>query len=62
VITLVIPGISIGGHFGGAIAGAICSLFLLNPSKRTISKLFEVIAPIAISSALIYLAVSFINA
>ena len=62
VITLVIPGISIGGHFGGAIAGAICSLFVLNPSKRTISKLFEVFAPIAISIALVYLAVSFVNA
>ena len=62
VITLVIPGISVGGHFGGAITGAICSLFLLNPSKRTLSKFFEIVGPIAISLGLIYLAVNFVNA
>jgi membrane associated rhomboid family serine protease len=62
VITLVIPGISVGGHFGGAITGAICSLFLLNPSRKTISRLFEVVGPMAIGVGLIYLAVSFVNA
>ena len=62
VITLVIPGISVGGHFGGAIIGAVCSLFLLNPSKRIATRLLEVIGPIAICIGLIYLAVSFVNA
>ena len=26
LITLVIPGVSIGGHIGGAIAGGLCAL------------------------------------
>jgi len=62
VITLVIPGISVGGHFGGAITGAVCSLFFLNPSRKIVSRVFEVVGPIAISVGLIYLAVSFVNA
>ncbi len=62
VITLVIPGISVGGHFGGAITGAICSLLLLNPSNKIVSKVFEILGPIAICLGLIYLAVTFVNA
>jgi len=33
-ITFAIPGISIGGHLGGAAAGAICGLVMLAPSYR----------------------------
>ncbi len=62
VITLVIPGISVGGHFGGAITGAICSLFLLNPSNKIVSKFLEIVGPIAICLGLIYLAMTFVNA
>ena len=62
LITLVIPGISIGGHFGGAITGAICSLFLLTPTKRSLPKLVEIFAPLMICVGLIYVAVSFVSA
>lgn len=34
LITFTIPGISIGGHLGGALAGAACALFVLDPSRR----------------------------
>lgn len=62
VITLIIPGISIGGHFGGALTGAICSLFLLNPSKRISAKFLEIFGPVAICILLVYLSVRFVYA
>ena len=34
-ITFAIPGISIGGHLGGAVAGAICAVVMLAPSYRS---------------------------
>jgi membrane associated rhomboid family serine protease len=34
VITFAIPGISIGGHLGGVIAGAICALVMFAPRGR----------------------------
>lgn len=33
LITFTIPGISIGGHLGGAAAGAVCALFVLDPPR-----------------------------
>ena len=62
VITLAIPGISIGGHFGGAAVGAICGAVVLAPNKRLIPKTLGVVVPIVISAALIYAAVIFVNA
>ena len=62
VITLAIPGISIGGHFGGAAVGAICGAVVLAPNKRLIPKTLGVVVPIVISAALIYGAVIFVNA
>lgn len=34
LITFAIPGISIGGHLGGAAAGAICAALALDPRRR----------------------------
>jgi len=62
VITLTIPGISIGGHFGGAAVGAICGAVVLAPNNRLRPKLLGVVVPIVISAALIYGAVIFVNA
>ena len=62
VITLAIPGISIGGHFGGAAIGALCGLFVLTPTKRSLPKFVEIGAPVVISLALILAAVNFVNA
>lgn len=62
VITLTIPGISIGGHFGGAAVGAICGWVVLAPSNRRLPKWLSIVMPCLIGSALIYFAVSFVNA
>lgn len=34
LITFVVPGISIGGHLGGATAGALCALLVLSPRRQ----------------------------
>ena len=62
VITLTIPGISIGGHFGGAIAGAICGAVVLAPQNSRLPKWLGIVVPCLLSSALIYFAVTFVNA
>ena len=36
LITFVVPGISIGGHLGGAAAGALCALLVLSPRRPRI--------------------------
>ena len=61
-ITLTIPGISIGGHFGGAAVGAICGVVALAPSRWRIPNWLAIVVPCLISAALIYVAVSFVNA
>ena len=61
-ITLTIPGISIGGHFGGAAVGAICGVVALAPSRWRMPNWLAIVVPCLISAALIYVAVSFVNA
>lgn len=61
-ITLTIPGISIGGHFGGAAVGAICGAVALAPSRWRMPNWLAIVVPCLISAALIYVAVSFVNA
>ncbi len=62
VITLTIPGISIGGHFGGAAIGAICGAVVLAPASWRLPKWLGIVVPCLLSSALIYFAVDFVNA
>ena len=62
VITLTIPGISIGGHFGGAAIGAICGAVVLAPTSWRLPKWLGIVVPCLLSSALIYFAVNFVNA
>ena len=62
VITLTIPGISIGGHFGGAAIGAICGAVVLAPASWRLPKWLGIVLPCLLSSALIYFAVNFVNA
>ncbi len=47
-ITFLIPRISIGGHLGGAAAGAICALVVLAPRHRGIPRWATYAAPVAV--------------
>lgn len=62
VITLTIPGISIGGHFGGAAIGAICGAVVLAPTSWRLPKWLGIVLPCLLSSALVYFAVNFVKA
>lgn len=47
-ITFAIPGISIGGHLGGAAAGAVCALVMLAPPHRAFPRWATYVTPIVI--------------
>ncbi len=47
-LTFAIPGISVGGHLGGAAAGAICGFLMLPPRWQPYPKWVTYAAPIAI--------------
>ena len=58
VLTLAIPGISIGGHFGGALAGAICGFVILAPSRIKIPVFVQYATPILVGVAAIYISLA----
>jgi membrane associated rhomboid family serine protease len=37
-ITFLVPGISIGGHLGGAVTGGVCALVVTAPRQTTVRK------------------------
>jgi membrane associated rhomboid family serine protease len=47
VITFLIPGISVGGHLGGAITGAGVAYFMLSPRKSKCTEWITYAAPVA---------------
>jgi membrane associated rhomboid family serine protease len=49
VITFSIPGISKGGHIGGAVAGALCGLVVLAPGYKAYPKWMSYAVPVAVS-------------
>lgn len=51
VITVTIPGISIGGHVGGLIGGAACGTVLIPPRGRSYAPWMNYAAPVAIGIA-----------
>ncbi|MDJ0768442.1 MAG: rhomboid family intramembrane serine protease [Ilumatobacter sp.] len=55
-ITFVIPGISVGGHLGGAAAGALCALVVMAPRHRGYPRWAGYATPAAV--AVLALAVS----
>ena len=58
VITLAIPGISIGGHFGGALAGAICGFVILAPARIKIPGFVQYAIPILVGVAAIFISLA----
>ena len=57
-LTLAIPNISVGGHFGGAIAGAACGVFVLAPAQWRLPKWTEYMMPIVIGTIATCIAVT----
>lgn len=49
-ITFAFPRISIGGHLGGAVAGALCALAVMAPRHRQVPNWAGYLTPILISS------------
>lgn len=48
-ITFAIPGISIGGHLGGAAAGAVCGLVMLAPPWKRFPAWASIATPVAVA-------------
>jgi membrane associated rhomboid family serine protease len=61
-ITFAIPGISIGGHLGGAAAGAVCALVMLAPPYAPTPAWARYATPAAVGIGSIIAAVVLVNA
>lgn len=57
-LTLAIPNISVGGHFGGALAGAACGVFVLAPAQWRLPRWTEFVMPLAIGLVAVAIAVT----
>ena len=51
------PGISFGGHIGGAVAGVICGLVMMAPAQRRVPEMWTYITPVVVGLASIGVAV-----
>lgn len=58
VITFVIPRISIGGHLGGAAAGALCALAVMAPRQRGVPGWATYATPALVAVAAVVVAVT----
>jgi membrane associated rhomboid family serine protease len=61
LFTLAVPGVSVGGHFGGAIVGALVGSLSLAPRSWKVPTWTSVVVPIAVSIACVAVAVAFVT-
>jgi membrane associated rhomboid family serine protease len=57
-LTLAIPNISVGGHFGGALAGAACGVFVLAPAHWRLPRWTKFALPVIIGIVATVIAVT----
>lgn len=61
LFTLAVPGVSVGGHFGGAAVGALVGALSLAPRSWHVPPWASVAVPIAASGACVAVAVAFVR-
>ena len=57
-ITFAFPGISVGGHLGGAVAGALCAFTVMAPKWKNVPRWATYATPVAIGVASVVIAVA----
>ncbi|MFM8416467.1 MAG: rhomboid family intramembrane serine protease [Actinomycetota bacterium] len=61
LFTLAVPGVSVGGHFGGAAIGALVGALTLAPRSWRVPAWASVAVPLAVSAACVAIAVAFVQ-
>jgi membrane associated rhomboid family serine protease len=60
-ITFAVPGISIGGHLGGAVAGSLCALVMLAPAHQPVPRWATYATPALIAVVSVVASVALVN-
>lgn len=61
LFTLAVPGVSVGGHFGGAAVGALVGALTLAPRSWHVPSWASIAVPIFVSGACVAVAVAFVH-
>lgn len=61
LFTLAVPGVSVGGHFGGAAVGALVGALTLAPRSWRVPNWASIVVPLAVSGACVAIAVAFVQ-